>query len=103
MLLPAFENEVVYYRLDRKELIFPLNAKFPGEEEQKIAEEIQKLITTKCCPKPVDIPLRWYGLEISLREIVEALERSVMSRDECFNIARRLKFDEESFDAALDY
>jgi len=34
---------------------------------------------------------------------VEALERSVMSRDECFEAARRLHFDEESFDAALDY
>ena len=62
LLLPAFQNEVVYYQVDRKELIFPLNARFPGEEEQRIAEEIQKLIITNCCPKPVDIPLRWYGL-----------------------------------------
>jgi len=103
ILLPVFQEEVVYYRLDRKELIFPMNAKFPGEEERRIAEEIQRLIITKCCPEPVDIPLRWYALEISLREVVEALERSVMSQDECFEAARRLHFDEESFDDALDY
>ena len=103
ILLPAFEEELVYYRLDRKELIFPFNARFPGEDERRIAEEIQRLIITKCCPEPVNIPMRWYALEISLREIVEALERSVISRDECFEAARKLHFDEESFDAALDY
>jgi len=59
ILLPAFEEEVVYYQLDKEELIFPLNARFPGEEERRIAEEIQRLIITKCCPEPVDIPLRW--------------------------------------------
>jgi len=74
ILLPAFEEEVVYYQLDKEELIFPLNARFPGEEERRIAEDIQRLIITKCCSEPVNIPLRWYALEISLREIVEVCQ-----------------------------
>jgi len=65
---------VVYGQLDKEELIFPLNARFPGEEERRIAEDIQRLIITKCCSEPVNIPLRWYALEISLREIVEVCQ-----------------------------
>ena len=103
MLLSSFQEEVVYYQLSHRELIFPLNARSPGEEEQRIGEKIRRLIMTECLPEPVDIPLGWYGLEISLREIAEALGRDVMSRSECFEATRRLQLNEESFDAALEY
>ena len=103
MLLSAFPEEVVYYQLPNRELIFPLNARSPGEEEQTIGERIRRLIMTECLPEPVNIPLGWYGLEISLREMAEALGRDVMSRSECFEAARRLHLSEDSFDAALEY
>ena len=103
MLLPEFQNEVVYSNLANKELIFPLNAKSPGEEGQKVAEEIRKLIMSVCTAEPDDIPLRWYCLELKLQEIAQALGRGVMSKEECFAVARTLHFDTESFEAALQY
>jgi len=103
MLLPEFQDEVVYSNLENRELIFPLNAKSPGEEEQKVAEEIRKLIMSVCTAEPDEIPLRWYCLELKLQEIAQALGRGVMSKDECFAVAGTLHFDTESFEAALQY
>ena len=103
MLLPNFEDEVVYYNVRKKELIFPLNAKSPVEEDWKTAKEIRKLIMEKCSPPPDDTPLRWYGLEIALQEMAEALKRGVMSKEECFAVALRFHFDRASFEAALQH
>ena len=101
MLLPKFEDEVVYFDIRKRELIFPLNAKVPEEEDWKTAKEIRKLIMEKCSPQPDDTPLRWYGLEIALQEMAESLKRGVMSKEECFAVALRLHFDRDSFEAAL--
>ena len=101
MLLSAFQEEVVYYQLPNRELIFPLNARSPGEEEQTIGERIRRLIMTECLPEPVNIPLGWYGLEISLREMAEALGRDVMSRSECFEAARRLHLSDPKVQAYM--
>ena len=103
VLLPEFEDEVIYFNLANMELIFPLNAKSPGKEEWEIAEEIRKIIMQKCAAMPDKIPLRWYCLELKLQEIAQALGREVMSKDECFAVALRLHFDRESFEAALEY
>ena len=103
MLLPNFEDEVVYYNVRKKELIFPLNAKSPVEEDWKTAKEIRKLIMEKCSPPPDDTPLRWYGLEIALQEMAESLKRGVMSKEECFAVALRFHFDRDSFEAALQH
>ena len=103
VLLPEFQDEVIYFNLANMELIFPLNAKSPGNEEWEIAEEIRKIVMLKCAAEPDDIPLRWYCLELKLQEIAQALGRAVMSKEECFAVALRLHFDSESFDAALEY
>ena len=103
MLLPKFEDEVVYFNVRKKELIFPLNAKLPEEEDWKTAKEIRKLIMEKCSPEPDDTPLRWYGLEIALQEMAESLKRGVMSKEECFTVALRFHFDRDSFEAALQH
>ena len=103
MLLPKFEDEVVYFNVRKKELIFPLNAKSPEEEDWKTAKEIRKLIMEKCSPQPDDTPLRWYGLEIALQEMAEALNRGIMSKEECFAVALRFHFDSDSFEAALQH
>ena len=103
MLLPEFQDEVVYSNLANRELIFPLNAKSPGEEEQKVAEEIRKLIMSTCAAEPDEIPLRWYCLELKLQEIAQVLGRGVMSKEECSAVAYTLHFDAESFEAALQY
>ena len=103
VLLPEFQDEVIYFNLANMELIFPLNAKSPGMDEWKIAEEIRKIIMLKCATEPDDVPLRWYCLELKLQEIAQALGRDVMSKEECFTVALTLHFDRESFEAAVEY
>ena len=101
-LLPDFAEKVVYYGNDMHNLIFPMNAKLPGEADRKVAEEIRRVIM-ECSPEPDKIPLQWYGLEVLLMELAEALGREVLTKQECFSVAQTLHFDEKSFEAALKY
>ena len=103
MLLPEFENELIFLGEEMRELIFPLNAQSPGADERRIAQEIRKVIMEKCSPQADMLPLGWYALELKLREIAEALGSQVISYKVCFDVARKLHFDEQSFNAALSY
>jgi len=101
ILHPAMPDELVYHGESLKELIFPMNAKEPGEEEKRIAailrEEIEK------CSREVVIPIWWYILEMILRLLAKTTNRRVLSRQECLEVARTLGFSEEDFDAAIKY
>ena len=103
VLVPAFPEQVVYYGEGMKELIFPLNARCPGEAEKVVAQEIREVIMKECLQKPDKIPLRWYALEQALQELALKYGRDVLKKEECFAAALRLHFDEESFEAALQY
>ena len=102
LLLPDFSDVLMYYNRDLKELIFPMNAKSP-EENDNVADKIRMEIIQKCTPQPSKIPLRCYILELALREIAVARGRDVLSREECFAVAHRLHFDEKTFQNALKY
>ncbi|MGJ8945901.1 hypothetical protein AB9K17_23720, partial [Salmonella enterica subsp. enterica serovar Kentucky] len=55
---------------------------------------------------PVDIPLRWFAFEILLKQMISALQRGVLSREECFTTAMdKLHFEDDAaeFDAAIQY
>ena len=103
VLVPAFPEQVVYHGQDMKEVIFPLNARCPGEAEKVVAQEIREVIMKECSQKPDKIPLRWYALEQALQELARKYGRDIMKKEECFAAALRLHFDEESFEAALQY
>ena len=101
LLLPAFQNEVLYSGVDRQP-IFGVNAKSPADEDQKVAEQIRLLVIKDSSTKPADIPLRWYALELLLEEMAHTLGRGVLSWKECLAAASsKLHFDEESLRAAL--
>ena len=101
LLLPRFEDKVVYSSMYPKRLIFPLNARNPGDEEAEVAEEIRHVISEKCSVPPVEIPLQWHALESLLDEISEKFGRDVLSRQECLSESKKLLFEEDSFKAAL--
>ena len=103
LLVPTFPEQVVYYGQDRKQVIFPLNARCPGEAEKKVAKEIREVILKQCIREPDKVPLRWYALEQALQELAQKYGREVLKKEECFAAALRLHFDEESFEAALRY
>ncbi|MCG8624655.1 MAG: hypothetical protein MJE68_22000, partial [Proteobacteria bacterium] len=85
LLLPEFKKEVLYYRpAPPKELIYALNAKNPGKEEKSYAEGIRLKVSSECAAEAVEIPLQWHALEGVLEDLAKALDRDVLSRDECF-------------------
>ena len=101
ILHPVMPNELVYYGEALNELIFPMNTKDPGEEEQRIAAVLREQIEK--CSDEVVIPIWWYILEMILRLLAKSTNRRVLSRQECLEVARTLGFSEEQFDAAIKY
>ena len=104
ILLPAFQDEVIYYQLPPdSELIFPVNAKDPAEFDKSIAKNVQGLVLDECKPVSIDVPLQYFSLEILLEEVSLSLDRGVLSKEECLRASKDLYFDEHSLDAALQF
>ena len=103
MLLPTFEKEIVYYQPGTGDILFPMNAKCPGDEEKDMAQAICSRFSIKNRSDKRQLPLQWLGLEIMLEEITQRLKRGALSRNECLEVARRLHLDESALDAALIY
>ena len=103
MLLPTFEKEIVYYQPSTGDILFPMNAKCPGDEEKDMAQAICSRFSIENRSDKRQLPLQWLGLEIMLEEITQRLERGVLSRSECLEVARRLHLDVSALDAALIY
>ena len=101
ILCPVMQDELVFYGESLKELIFPVNMIGRGEEEERIAKMLRQEIE-KCSHK-VQIPIWWFILELILRHLAEQLKRRVLSRQECSEAARLLKFHEKAFNAALRF
>ena len=103
MLLSPIEDRAIYSDESLKELIFAMNAKTPGPQEQNVAAELRRVIVKISRVKPKQIPLRWHGLELALQKLMLELGRGVLSKAECFDVAQRFHFSSESFEEALKY
>ena len=103
MLLPTFEKEIIYYQPGTDQVLFPMNAKCPGEEEEDMAQAIVSKFSTENRLDKRQLPLQWLGFEIMLEEITLRLKRGILSRNECLEVAHRLHLDESALDAALIY
>ena len=103
LLIPAFQEDVIYFNLDTGEFIFPMNAKEPGDEDKSLVKDIQRTVTTECNPEPVKVPLQYFALEIVLEEASEKLGKGVLSMEECLEAAAELHLDRHSLDAALQF
>ena len=103
MLLPEFQEDVIYCDERLEQLIFPLNATKRGPQEKKFAAELRRVIVERSHVKPRKIPLRWNALELALQERMMELGQGVLTKAECFAVAQRFHFDEESLEEALEY
>ena len=103
MLLPTFEKEIIYYKAGENKVLFPMNAKCPGVEEENMAQAIVSRFSTENRSDAKQLPLQWLGFEIMLEEITQRLKRGILSRSECLEVAYRLHLDESALDAALIY
>lgn len=103
MLLPEFKDYVLYYDIATEKIVFPMNAKCPGDLEEIMAGNIRSVVTKECLPDPMDLPLQWLALEIMLDEITRCLDRELLTKSECLYIGSKLHFSESTLEAALMY
>ena len=103
MLPPAVQDNTIYCDEGLKEVIFAVNAKTPGPQEQEVAAELRRVIVEKSRVKPKQIPLRWHALELALEKLMLELGQGVLSKTKCLEVARRFHFTDESFEEALKY
>jgi len=102
LLQPRFGDSLIFYH-QLKELIFPVNAKYPSHEDRAVAGELREATICSSTSKPVQIPLPWFMLEQVLRKLAKERGTGVMHIDECREIAGRLHIKPSAFDAALKY
>ena len=103
MLIPILQDELVLYspRLKDPEVIFPINAKTPFEQDHQVCELIRKQVQDKkYAPSPYKIPIGWFLLE---QDIIKASKGGVISKTACLGIASILNIDAEALTAALKY
>ena len=99
-----FKEHIVFFGEVSKEIIFPVDAKHPGVSDKLVAKQLRKKIQEITANRPrVRTPVTWYILERYLRRKAVSLGRSILSRQECLQEARKLHLDEAALDAALDH
>ena len=106
LLLPNLEKQIIYHDVASKQVVFPLNALNPGCEEERNIKKIRDILLGSSSVPPIDIPLRWFAFEILLKQMTSALQRGVLSKEECFTTAMdKLHFEDDAaeFDAAIQY
>ena len=104
ILSPLEQKQIVYHNLSEKKVLFALNAIARGNIEEIIVKQIREALLCNRSVSPVDIPSRWFALEILLEEMVQALKRGALSKEECITAAmEKLHFEEDALDTALQY
>ena len=94
-------SDKVLFLTGMNEVIFPVNARDPKDEDKDIAKKLRQEIE-RLAPLPEDLPLKWYGLELELEKRADEIQRWVFTKDECLQVAKRLHFpSDKALDAAL--
>ena len=102
LLEPRFGESLIFYH-QLKELIYPVNAKNPNQEDKAVAGELRKATIRSSAPKAVQIPLPWFMLEQLLRKLAKERGTGIMLIDDCCEIASSLHMKPIAFNAALNY
>ena len=99
-LLQPFQKQLI--PRSKSEIIFPVNAKSAGQgkNEDPVATELRRVIQKLAPRLRMRFPLLWYFLEMELRR----LGLKIVTKSECWEIAKKLGFDsKEALEAALLY
>ena len=85
-------------------LIHAVNVKSPGKEDKEVISKLRKKILTELRKiKPERFPLRYIPLELAFHRLAKEQQKSVMSKDDCYQVAVDYNFTRESFEAALKH
>ncbi len=102
ILSPEFTDQLVFCNETEDELIFALNGKDPGPHEERMAEMIRSIVDDSPS-KVIEMPIWWYVLEMSLKEMSNRRNRKVLSIQECLEVAKGLHIEEDALVEALKF
>ena len=85
-------------------LLLAINVKTPGKIDKEVISTLrEKAMAELRKVRPKKIPLRYIPLEMAFQRMAKEQRKSVLSKEECFEIAATYNFTRESFEAALKY
>ena len=98
---PHMEDYII---TNEESLIHAVNVKSPGKEDKKVISKLREKIMTELRKiKPERFPLRYIALELAFRRLAKEQQKSIMSKDDCYQVAVDYNFTRESFEAALKH
>ena len=103
LLIPSMKGHLMYFKADGSELIYPLNAKHPNEDDRKLSADLcQAIWSIKMLLVPQKIPLRWLVFHQEIQALSKKTNVVVVSLQECSQMAIRLHMVDDT-KAALKF
>ena len=101
---PSMKDHVLYCDEGSQSLIFAINAISPGDDDQAVLADLRYLLLSELQKLPrVNIPHRYFALEMAFQRLAKYQNKAILSMEECFKEATKFHFTRESFEDALHY
>ena len=101
---PNMRDHVLFCDAKSQSLIFAINAKCPGDDDQAVLADLRYLMLCELQKLPrVRIPHRYFALEMAFQRLAKYQTKAILSKEECFKEATKFHFTRESFEDALQY
>ena len=101
LLLPAFENELLFFERPNK-IAFVLDLKNPNDSDKRALELIRREVGKPGLGKTFETPISSFVFEQDLLKFAESeARRDILSLDECKKVGAQLKMSQEMVVAAL--
>ena len=98
---PEMKDNIIY---NGESLLFPINAKTPGNDDRKVMGNLRQLMIRKLQQLPRKrIPLRYFSLENAFQRLAKYQRKAILSIDECLKEAAAYYFTRESLNDVLQY
>ena len=100
--LKEFKDHLIFFNEAAKELIFPVdNTCFINRK--KISSDIRSRIMQRDLGFRVDIPIRWYILELKIKEMVATSTHGIVTIDSCNELGAKLGMRPSDVTRCIDY
>ena len=96
------DDHVAYSNPISGDLIFAINAKDPSPEDWEVIEDVRQEIAESSDVPPINIPVRWFAIELALMRYAKETQHAVLTEEACFDLVKGYS-DKTDFKAALRY
>ena len=101
LLLPAFENELLFSK-GRNKIAYVLDLKNPDDSDKRALELIRREVGEPDLGKTFETPISFFVFEQDLLKFAESVvRRDILSLDECKVVGAQLEMSQETVVAAL--